>query len=75
MLIGAVLLAFTMTWYISDKAHDFDCVDTTVVAVSGDTFWDIAEEHCTGHTGHAVYQIVELNGKTTLAVGQAVQLP
>ena len=74
IVIGAIVLTFFMTWYFSNKAHDFSCADTTVVAVSGDTFWDIAEEHCTGHTGHAVYEMVQLNGKT-LSVGQTVQLP
>ena len=72
--IGVMLLAFTLTWYLSDKAHNCECSDTDVVALSGDTYWEIASTHCTGHTGHAVYEMVNLNG-SPLSIGQKVQLP
>ena len=54
---------------------DFKCQSGEVVVESGDTLWDIMRENCEGHTGHAVYQASELNGGSTLQVGQRLVLP
>ncbi len=59
-----------------DKATEFECHGEITVVQHGDTIWDIVSENCTGHTGHASYETVRLNGNTTnLQVGQTITLP
>lgn len=59
----------------ANDAIDYKCQSGEVTVVDGDTLWDIINEHCEGHTGHAVYQASELNGGSYLQVGQRLVLP
>lgn len=58
---------------IVDSTLDYKCDGTSVVVASGDTLWSIAQEHCEGHTGQAVYDLVGIYG-TTLYAGQTISL-
>ena len=59
-----------------DKATEFECHGEITVVQHGGTIWEIVSENCTGHTGHASYETVRLNGNTTnLQVGQTITLP
>lgn len=59
----------------ANDAIDYECQSVEVTVESGDTLWDIVNEYCEGHTGHAVYQASELNGGSGLTIGQVVTLP
>lgn len=75
---GFVLGVIALTGAVkvgADIGTSFECEDVTVIAEQGDTLWGIASDHCTGHIGHAVYVIGELNEVDTLQVGQEITLP
>lgn len=70
------IVAFTGAVKVgADIGTSFECEDVTVIAQRGDTLWGIAADHCTGHIGHAVYAIGELNEVGTLQIGQSITLP
>lgn len=76
--VGAIAITVGMGFGFVKSLNDnvdFKCQSGTVVVESGDTLWDIMSENCEGHTGHAVYQASELNGGSTLQVGQRLVLP
>ena len=76
---GIALGALTLVGLVDhalDKATDYECNGAITVVQHGDTIWDIVEENCTGHTGHASYETVKLNNNTSnIQVGQTIQLP
>lgn len=58
-----------------DNATSYECVEVTLTAFPGDTLWGMADYYCTGHIGSAVHDMAELNGVTTLQVGDKITLP
>lgn len=73
-LAGALFLAGVANTAL-DRATAYECEDSIVTVHPGDTLWGIANTYCTGHTGSAVYDMGELNGVTTLQVGERITLP
>ena len=73
-IAGALFLAGVANAAL-DKATAYECEDGIVTVHPGDTLWGIANTYCTGHTGNAVYDMGELNGVTTLQVGERITLP
>lgn len=73
-IAGALFLAGVANTAL-DKATAYECEDGIVTVHPGDTLWGIANTYCTGHTGNAVYDMGELNGVTTLQVGERITLP
>ena len=74
IIFGALFLAGVANAAL-DKATAYECEEGIVTVHPGDTPWGIANTHCTGHTGNAVYDMGELNGVTTLQVGERITLP
>jgi hypothetical protein len=75
-----VLMGAGLIWAFhtgQQRGSHFECDGTTVVtAVSGDTLWGIASEHCEGNRQAAVHAIREMNGEgSALQIGQQVYLP
>lgn len=73
-IAGALFLAGVANTAL-DKATAYECEEGIVTVHPGDTLWGIANTYCTGHTGNAVYDMGELNGVTTLQVGERITLP
>ena len=74
--ITLVVLSILGRDHALDNATDYECNGAITVVQHGDTIWDIVEENCTGHTGHASYETVKLNNNTSnIQVGQTIQLP
>lgn len=61
-LAGVALTAFTIGKALASEPYPYKCDGTTVVVAGGDTLWSLAEEHCEGHTGHAVDRLVATYG-------------
>lgn len=74
ILLGALVLTVIINHSLDD-ATNFECHADSVVVTHGDTLWGIASENCTGHTGHATYQIEELNNGSVIQIGEVIQLP
>ena len=61
---------------VSNERHSrFTCDDSTWVAQHGDTIWRVAANRCTGNIENAVYHIKELNGGSSIQIGQKVLIP
>ena len=74
-LLGALVLAVIINHSL-DRATAYECNGAITVVQHGDTIWDIVEENCTGHTGHASYETIKLNNNTSnIQIGQTIQLP
>ena len=74
-VIACTLIAGWLGGKVLDHANAYECEEGIVTVYHGDTLWGIANTHCGGHTGNAVYDIGKLNGVTTLQVGERITLP
>jgi len=70
-LAGVALTAFTIGKVLASEPYPYKCDGTTVVVVGGDTLWSLAEQHCKGHTGHAVHRLVATYG-TDIHAGDTI---
>ena len=73
-VIVTVLLIVVMA-RTNEKHSAYECDVDSVIVTQGDTIWGIANKHCGGNIENAVYQISELNGGSSLQIGQRLVLP
>ena len=75
LMVGVgILLILTLT-RSNERAARFECHWPSHIVKSGDTMWMIAGTYCSGNIENAVYHMIELNGGSSLQIGQRVVLP
>jgi hypothetical protein len=76
-IIRFILVALAIFGFVKvlEQNERFSCDGSTIVVQSGDTVWDIIQEHCTGNKESARGSIVEQLGDSTLQPGQTFTLP
>jgi len=76
LVVLTVLLVLAVNWRMN-QLTTVECDVDTVVAVHGDTLWDIGYKHCGGEKANMEevrYQLVNLNGNV-IQPGQLIVLP
>lgn len=75
----AVMMATMTIWSVAYfggglMSPSFSCTQAVHTVRPGETLWGVAEEHCDGHIGYAVDQVMEDNSMTTslLQPGQII---
>lgn len=61
-LAGVAVSAFLVGRAFASDPYTYECDRSATVVAAGDTLWSLAEEHCTGHIGHAVHDIAKVYG-------------
>ena len=75
LAIATVIVMILVLARSNERAARFECDKTSHVAKSGDTMWKIAGAYCDGNVENVVYQMIELNGGSSLQIGQKVVIP
>lgn len=63
-IITVTLLAFLFGKAVASDPYGYKCDGAVVMVSEGDSLWSIASEHCTGHIGQAVDDLVNVHGET-----------
>lgn len=69
-VVVVALLAFLIGKAVASEPYPYTCDGSSVIAGAGDTLWSLAEQHCTGHIGHAVHDLYKVHAD--LSVGEGV---
>ena len=70
-----MVLAIGFFGWSNERQAQFTCEGGTHVAQPYDTLWQIASDRCTGNMQNAVYHFAELNGGSSIQIGQKVLIP
>lgn len=73
--IAAFVLILVGLGRLADVNSQFNCKVDSIKAMSGDSLWSIAENHCTGNIQIVVEQMIYLNGGSEIRIGQIISLP
>jgi hypothetical protein len=76
-IISFILAALGIFGFIKvlESNERFSCDGSIIVVESGNTVWDIVQEHCTGNKDGAMSSIIEQIGSVNLQPGQTFTLP
>ena len=58
---------------LTHNSLSYSCDGQDVIVNAGESLWSIAEQHCDGHIGKAVFDLVGIYG-TTVYAGQVISL-
>ena len=75
LMVGVGILLILTLARSNERAARFECHWPSHIVKSGDTMWMIAGTYCSGNIENAVYHMIELNGGSSLQIGQRVVLP
>ena len=75
LMVGVGILLILTLARSNERAALFECHWPSHIVKSGDTMWMIAGTYCSGNIENAVYHMIELNGGSSLQIGQRVVLP
>ena len=75
LMVGVGILLILTLARSNERAGRFECHWPSHIVKSGDTMWMIAGTYCSGNIENAVYHMIELNGGSSLQIGQRVVIP